>query len=67
MAPHSSPLEWKIPWMEEPSRLQSWGRVHSLSSSLSESVIRLISNCLQVKSAYSATRIASLTQLICAY
>ena len=25
MAPHSSTLAWKIPWMEEPSRLQSMG------------------------------------------
>ena len=25
MAPHSSPLAWKIPWMEEPGRLQSMG------------------------------------------
>ena len=25
MAPHSSTLAWKIPWMEEPSRLQSLG------------------------------------------
>ena len=38
MAPHSSPLAWKIPWMEEPGRLQSMGllrvrhdRVTSLS------------------------------------
>ena len=23
MAPHSSPLAWKIPWTEEPGRLQS--------------------------------------------
>ena len=23
MAPHSSTLAWKIPWMEEPCRLQS--------------------------------------------
>ena len=23
MAPHSSTLAWKIPWMEEPGRLQS--------------------------------------------
>ena len=29
MAPHSSTLAWKIPWMEEPGRLQSmeWLRV----------------------------------------
>ena len=24
-APHSSTLAWKIPWMEEPDRLQSMG------------------------------------------
>ena len=26
MAPHSSALAWKIPWTEEPGRLQSMGR-----------------------------------------
>ena len=25
MAPHSSTCAWKIPWMEEPGRLQSMG------------------------------------------
>ena len=25
MAPHSSPLAWKIPWTKEPGRLQSMG------------------------------------------
>ena len=25
MAPHSSTLAWKIPWTEEPGRLQSTG------------------------------------------
>ena len=25
MTPHSSTLAWKIPWMEEPGRLQSMG------------------------------------------
>ena len=25
MAPHSSTLGWKIPWIEEPGRLQSMG------------------------------------------
>ena len=41
MATHSSILAWKIPWMEEPGRLQSMGsqrvghnRVTSLSLSL---------------------------------
>ena len=29
MAPHSSTLSWKIPWTEEPGRLQSMGRKES--------------------------------------
>ena len=29
MAPHSSTLAWKIPWMEEPGGLQSKGRQES--------------------------------------
>ena len=29
MAPHSSTLAWKIPWTEEPGRLQSMGRKQS--------------------------------------
>ena len=28
MAPHSSTLAWKIPWMEEPGRLQSMGSLN---------------------------------------
>ena len=38
MAPHSSTLAWKIPWMEEPGRLQSMGSLrvgHNLATSLS--------------------------------
>ena len=34
MAPHSSTLAWKIPWMEEPGSLQSMGSLrvrHDLS------------------------------------
>ena len=29
MATHSSTLAWKIPWMEEPGRLQSMGSLES--------------------------------------
>ena len=29
MAPHSSIVAWKIPWMEEPGRLHPWGRTES--------------------------------------
>ena len=38
MAPHSSTLAWKIPWMEEPGRLQSIGSLpvgHNWTNSLS--------------------------------
>ena len=38
MAPHSSTLAWKIPWMEEPCRLQSMGSLrvgHDWATSLS--------------------------------
>ena len=40
MAPHSSTLAWKIPWTEEPGRLQSLLRVrHDWATSLSLSCI----------------------------
>ena len=38
MAPHSSTLAWKIPWTEEPGRLQSMGSLrvrHDQTTSLS--------------------------------
>ena len=38
MAPHSSPLAWRIPWTQEPSRLQSVGSLrvrHDWANSLS--------------------------------
>ena len=38
MAPHSSTLAWKIPWMEEPGGLQSMGPLrvgHNCTTSLS--------------------------------
>ena len=38
MAPHSTTLAWKIPWTEEPGRLQSMGSLrvgHDLVTSLS--------------------------------
>ena len=38
MAPHSSTFAWKIPWMEEPGRLQSMGSLrvgHDWTTSLS--------------------------------
>ena len=38
MAPHSNTPAWKIPWMEEPGRLQSMGSLrvgHDCATSLS--------------------------------
>ena len=29
MAPHSSTLAWKIPWTEEPGRLQSMAKIRT--------------------------------------
>ena len=45
MAPHSSTLAWKIPWMEEPGRLQSMGSLrvgHDWATSLSLSVEKVV-------------------------
>ena len=44
MAPHSSTIAWKIPWTEEPGRLQSMGshsqtRLKQLRSSSSSSSV----------------------------
>ena len=44
MANHSSTIAWKIPWTEEPGRLQSMGsqRVgHDLTTLLSLSLLRI--------------------------
>ena len=38
MAPHSSTLAWKIPWMEEPGRLQSMGSLRVGNITLREGV-----------------------------
>ena len=37
MATHSSTLAWKIPWMEEPGRLQSMG-LHRVRHDLSDNM-----------------------------
>ena len=49
MATHSSILAWRIPWTEEPGRLQSmgWQRVHTLNT--------LIVNNMAYSNAYRST------------
>ena len=49
MATHSSTLAWKIPWMEEPGRLQSMGsqRVrHNRATSLSLFTFHFSLSCI---------------------
>ena len=57
MAPHSSTLAWKIPWREEPGRLQSTGsqRVgHGLVTEHSlRMIIRVLGWCYHKKSVSS--------------
>ena len=44
MAPHSSTLAWKIPWTEEPGRLQSMGVAKSWTR-LSDSTFTFLFSC----------------------
>ena len=59
MATHSSILAWKIPWMEEPGRLQSMGsqRVgHDRETSLHfETRGRFVSFCLAKEQNFSTS------------
>ena len=50
MAPHSSTLAWKIPWTEEPGRLQSMGlqRVSHDYVVIGEPVILWLIHCYQL-------------------
>ena len=45
MAPHSSTLAWKIPWMEEPGRLQSMGVAKS-QTRLSDFIFTFHFSCI---------------------
>ena len=54
MAPHSSTFAWKIPWTEEPGRLQSMGLLESDTTertaavrSIIEFMLSLPIGCLQ--------------------
>ena len=42
MATHSSILAWKIPWTEEPGRLQSMGRKESDTTERLHSLISIL-------------------------
>ena len=65
MATHSSTFAWKIPWMEEPGRLQSMG---SLESDMTERLHFLFFNyfkqfCITIVSFFK-TSIVKLLEII---
>ena len=52
MASHFSLLAWKIPWIEEPGRLQSWVLKESDTEPLSTTTIFLESNLDSLESVW---------------
>ena len=52
MASHFSLLAWKIPWIEEPGRLQSWVLKESDTEPLSATTIFLESNLDSLESVW---------------
>ena len=60
MAPHSSTLAWRIPWMEEPARLQSTGLLgvgHDWATSLSLFIFHALEKEMAKHSSVLARRI----------
>ena len=57
MAPHSSTLAWKIPWTEEPGRLQSMGSLKS-QTRLSDFTVSFHFHALEVEMATHSSVLA---------
>ena len=55
MAPHSSTLAWKIPWMEEPGRLQSMGWVTKSRTRLNDFTFTFHFHALEKEMAIHST------------
>ena len=65
MAPHSSTLAWKIPWMEEPGRLQSMGLLrvrHDWVTSLSLFHFHALEKEMETYSSVLAWRIPGMAE-----
>ena len=65
MAPHSSTLAWKIPWMEEPGRLQSIGLLrvgHDWVTSLSLFTFHALEKEMATHSSVLAWRIPGMAE-----
>ena len=59
MAPHSSTLAWKIPWMVEPARLQSMGSLRAtMGSGLSDFTFTLHLHALEKEMATHSSVLA---------
>ena len=57
MAPQSSTLAWKIPWMEEPGRLQSMGSLRVGHSSVTSLYFHALEKEMATHSSVLAWRI----------
>ena len=61
MATHSSTLAWKLPWMEEPGRLQSMGSLrvghdgNNLAAAAAAVIIYFLTNVCTLLFSYKAT------------
>ena len=67
MAPHSSTLAWKFPWMEEPGRLQSMGLLrvrHDWATSLSLFTFHALEKEMATHSSVLAWRIPGRGSLV---
>ena len=65
LAPHSSTLAWKIPWMEEPGRLQSMGSLrvgHDRATSLSAFTFHALEKEMATHSGVLAWRIPGMAE-----
>ena len=58
MAPHSSTLAWKIPWTEEPRRLQSMGSLAKSRTRLSDFTFTFHSYALEKEKATHSSVLA---------
>ena len=59
MATHSSILAWKIPWIEEPGRLQSMGSQRVLTQLIDFTFTKLLPEIFTIRSLLSLSRTMS--------
>ena len=62
MVTHSSTLAWKIPWMEEPGRLQSMGSLKSQLSDFTFTLFTFMEKKMATHSSVLAWRIPGMAE-----